>query len=119
MKEIRLTDNFLNNFASIKRYYSVKNQISFFDQLLEQFEKKIIPHIRSFPNSGRTIKENSNKNIENQIRYKNQLNSFKAEWRETLFNHFSVIYFVTDKNIWFVSIKDQRQQEYNFSEFFD
>ena len=119
MKELRLTDNFLNNFVSIKKYYYSKNKVSFFDQLLDQFEKKIIAQISAFPNSGRTIKKDSNKNIENQIRYENQLDSFKAEWREVLLGHFVVIYFVTDKNIWLISIKDQLQKEYDFSAFFE
>lgn len=118
---VKVTRNFERNLEDIERFLEESDATSAFDLLLGDLTDTVVPNLESFPKMGRPFLDRPALSVEAMSRVEKlraQLDSLdsRADIREYVLSHYLVLYAVTEKTVYLLSIRHHRQLSFDFED---
>lgn len=120
--DVRFTANFLANLDSIEAFWKENTFPRGFDQLLDELQQRVLPHLARHPRMGRRFMARRVRSVEAQgmhdaLVQRLKLLSSEAEVREYVMDSYLILYLVLDQTLHLLSIRHHKQLAFDMQDF--
>ncbi len=115
ISKVEVTASFLARLDSIEKFLAEVDALSAFDKLVARLQTTVIPNLRRFPRMGRPYLEEPPQSTEALAQLARLPAGALDELREYLTGSYLILYTVSGKTVYLLSIRHHRQNVFEFT----